>query len=133
MGSAKLEEILASRKPASEEPDPRQCFSLPAVGSVQENYLELRFRNGLHTCFNFNGLSWFNYDPEPGIIDMEFDGFLVTIKGRGLYPALFNALKNRQVAWVREADSKFQDSDKFDHYVESIDVVAPPEFNKTPD
>lgn len=133
MGSAKLEEILARKKPTTEEDDPRKCFSLPSVGNVQENYLELRFRNGLCTCFNFNSLSWFNYDPEPGIIDMEFDGFLVSVKGRGLYPVLFTALKNRQVAWIKECDSKFQDSDEYDHYVASIDVVAPPDFDKKTD
>ena len=51
---------------------------------VTEHFLEVRFRTGMRTCFSYSDLIWFNYDPEGGFMDLEFGGYLVTVKGRGL-------------------------------------------------
>ncbi|HEV2693392.1 MAG TPA: hypothetical protein VG347_10900 [Verrucomicrobiae bacterium] len=125
----KISQILESRKkpevPAEEE---GKCFSIPAVGNTQELFLELRFKDGQRTCFDFTKLDWFNFNPESGFIDLDFSGFLISIKGRGLLP-LFEAVKSRQVGWVKEADSDMQDNDKTSSYVGQIAITPPKNFS----
>jgi hypothetical protein len=123
MANDKIDQILEARK-KPDSPDGDKFFSIPAIGTTQENFLELRFKTGLRTAFSFNDLAWFNEDPEAGFIDMEFNGYLISVKGRGLN-ALFTGIKNKQVAWIREADSEFQDHKDNDHYVEEI-IITPP-------
>src|SRR3989442_729100 len=86
---------------ATEEAD--KFFSVLVGETSQEHFLELQFRNGLRTCFSYTDLLWFNFDPEANCIDLEIGGYLITIKGRGLCPKLFNGLKNKRVSWVKEA------------------------------
>lgn len=96
---------------------------------MQENFLELQFRNGLQTCFSYTDLLWFNHDPESGCIDLEFGGFLITIKGRGLR-TIFNGVKGKRVAWVKEADSNLQDHKDNDCFVEEISITPPKGFTE---
>lgn len=84
--------------------------------------MELRFSNGSHTCFSYGELGWFNYDPEQGI-DLDFAGNLVVIKGRGFMPKLFTGIKQKRVAWVKEADSEMQDHSENQTFIEAIEVL----------
>ncbi len=127
----KIDEILKQRQ-AAETPsdalaDADKFFSILNVEGMQENFLELQFKNGLQTCFNYNDLLWFNHDPESGCIDLEFGGFLITVKGRGLRP-VFNGIKSKRVAWIKEADSEMQDHKDNETFVEEISITPPKGF-----
>lgn len=128
MGNS-IDQILASRRqpetPANDD-DANKFYSiLVSDGSTPEHFLELQLRNGLRTCFAYGDLSWFNLDPEAGYIDMEFGGFLVTIKGRGMGTKLFTGLRTKRVAWIKEADSEFQDRKELETYIEEITITPP--------
>lgn len=130
MGQDTIDKVLESRKaqvisqfPGTKEED--KFFSVIGGDGLQENFLELRFRIGLKTCFSYTDLMWFNYDPEAGCIDLEFGGFLVTIKGRGLGEALFNNFKQKRVAWVKEADVEMQDHPGNGTFIQEITITAP--------
>ena len=128
---SKIDEILKQRQavtePPPDEPEADKFFSVLLGEGMQENFLELQFRNGLQTCFSYTDLLWFNHDPEAGCIDLEFGGFLVTVKGRGLRP-IFSGVKNKRVAWVKEADSNLQDHKENECYVEEISITPPKGF-----
>lgn len=128
---SKIDEILKQRQGAAEaapeEPEADKFFSVLLGEGMQENFLELQFRNGLQTCFSYTDLLWFNHDPEAGVIDLEFGGFLITVKGRGLKP-IFYGVKNKRVAWVKEADSGLQDHKDNECYVEEISITPPKGF-----
>lgn len=100
-------------------------YSVLLGEGLQEHFLEFQFRIGLRTCFSYTDLLWFNYDPEAGCVDLEFGGYLVTIKGRGLSPSLFNGIKQKRVAWIKEADSEAQDHPGNDIFIEAI-TISPP-------
>lgn len=102
--------------------------SLRAEG-LQEYFLELRFRDGICTCFPYHSLVFFNYDPEGAVIDAEFGGFLVSIRGRGLGGHLFRQLKSKRVAWIREADSDLEDGQEAEIYVSEITITPPDGFS----
>ena len=87
--------------------------------------LELRMRTGNLVCFSYSDLLWFNYDPQAGCIDLEIGGFLINIKGRGLVPKLWNGIKNKRVAWIREADTEMQDHKGNDSFIQEI-LITPP-------
>ncbi|MBK8091535.1 MAG: hypothetical protein IPK32_06005 [Verrucomicrobiaceae bacterium] len=134
MGQDRIDEILEQKrkkadKPAdgSLQPDGDKFFSILVGESMQEHFLELQFSTGLQTCFSYTDLIWFNHDPESGCIDLAFGGFLVTIKGRGLQP-LFTGIKQKRVAWVKEADSEMQDHKGNDCFVEGIEINWPKDF-----
>jgi hypothetical protein len=111
--------------PAAEE---GRFFSVLMADGLVENFLELQFRNGLRSCFNYSDLQWFSWDPESGALDLEFGGFLITIKGRGLYEVLFQGIKSRRVAWIKEADSEMQDHAGNEAFVEEITIIPPKDF-----
>ena len=127
----KIDEIIKQRQavadPSQGEPEADKFFSVLLGEGMQENFLELQFRNGLQTCFSYTDLLWFNHDPSAGCIDLEFGGFLITVKGRGLKP-IFNVVKNKRVAWVKEADSNLQDHKENDCFVEEISITPPKGF-----
>ena len=112
--------------PAAEENG--KFYSALLGEGLHEHFLELRFRIGLRSCFSYADLSWFNYDPEAGCIDLEFGGFLVTLKGRGLGDALFNYLKQKRVAGVKEADVEMEDHPGNPTFIEEI-TISPPASN----
>lgn len=128
-----IDEILKARqaadKPAESSPDGDKFFSVLLGEGAQENFLELRFRNGLQTCFSYTDLLWFNHDPEAGCIDLEFGGFLVTVKGRGLR-TLFNGIKGKRVAWVMEADTALQDHKENESFISDISITPPKGFTE---
>lgn len=126
-----IDEILQKRRSqeaASEEPVVEDKFYSILVGEgMQEHFLELRFTNGLCTCFSYTDLLWFNHDPEMGCLDLAFGGFLITIKGRGLVP-VFNGIKQKRVGWVMEADATLQDHDRNTCFIEEIGITPPKDF-----
>lgn len=127
MSQGAIDKILESRKSGGTEREGKFYSALSGEAS-QENYLEIRFRDGLKTCFSYSDLVWFNFDPESGILDLEFGGFLVSVKGRGLGDKLFHQIKSKRVAWIKEAESDFQDNDKIETYIEEITITPPEGF-----
>lgn len=127
MAKQSIDDILAARTNDSEtNTDPNKFFSNLTTEGYQENFLEIRFRDGLRSCFAYADLNWFNYDPEEGTLDLEFSGFLISLIGRGLGGKLFHSIKSKRAAWVKEADSDFQDNPDNEIYVEKI-LISPPE------
>ncbi|SRR6266436_3940079 len=129
MGQDSIDKVLQERRaaatPAPAEAEGDKFFSILVGEAVQEHFLELQFRIGLKTCFSYTDLMWFNYDPEAGCIDLEFGGFLVTLKGRGLGERLFQGLKQKRVAWVKESDSEMQDHKANETFIEEITITPP--------
>jgi hypothetical protein len=136
MGPDRIDEILEEKRRkvgqpagAAESDSGDKFFSILVGDGMQEHFLELRFTNGLQTCFSYTDLIWFNHDPESGCIDLAFGGFLVTVKGRGLQP-LFGGIKQKRVAWVKEADSEMQDHSENETFIEEIVITPPKNFTE---
>ena len=55
-----------------------------AARESNERYLDLRFRDGQRTSFDYPDRKFVNYNPEMPCIDMDFAGNMVTIIGRNL-------------------------------------------------
>ncbi|HEY1082547.1 MAG TPA: hypothetical protein VGE29_09815 [Prosthecobacter sp.] len=132
----RIDEILQERRkadpPPAVEAEVDKFYSVLVGEAIQEHFMELRFSNGLQTCFSYLDLAWFNHDPESGCIDLSFGGFLVTLKGRGLAP-LFQAVKQKRVGWVKEADNELQDHEANSSFIESITITPPKEFSDEED
>ena len=101
-----------------------QFYEIIKVTGMEEEFLELQWRDGSCECFSISRMSRFKYDPARGCIDFRHEDLLVTITGRGLYPALFRGMKKRRVTWIREADSDMQDHSGNPVFIESI-LVKP--------
>ena len=129
--SAKIDEILKQRRAAEQpeeaEPEGDKFYSILLLEGVQEHFFEVQFRSGLQTCFSYNDLTWFVHDPDSGCIDLEFGGIQVTVKGRGLMP-IFNGVKAKRLAWVKEAAEPLQDHKGNDCFVEEITITPPSDF-----
>ncbi|MEM9481780.1 MAG: hypothetical protein AAGA58_19190 [Verrucomicrobiota bacterium] len=124
-----IDKILEERRNKSSDESVAEAgkfYSMISVEGGDENFLELRFREGLKTCFAYKDLTFFNFDPEENCIDLEFASFLVTLRGRGLGEKLFHGFKSKQVSWVKEADTDFEDDDSFETYISEI-TITPPE------
>lgn len=115
--------------PPLPEPEPQQdkFFSILVGEGVQEPMLELRFRDGLRTCFPYNDVIWLVYEPEDGV-SIDIGGYLVHIKGRGLDTRLFDGLKQRRVAWVKESDHEMQDHEANGTFISGITITPPEGF-----
>jgi hypothetical protein len=87
-------------------------------------------QDGLRMCLSYTDLSWFSYDPDDARIDLEFGTIFVTIKGRGLGGALWDGIKHKRVAWIKEADTKMQDHPGNEVYVEEIVFITPKDASK---
>lgn len=121
-----IRRIIHDKEKSGQPAEEAGKFFSVLVGEVgQEDFLELKFKDGQRACFAYDDLLWFNWHPESGALDLEFGGYLVTVKGRGLYPKLFNGVKTKRVGWIKEADLDLQDHDGADSYVEEI-LIAPP-------
>ncbi len=128
MAQSAIDEILKKKQGTGEpEPEGDRFFSILLGEGLFENFLELQFRDGSRTCFSYNSLTWFNLSPEDGI-DLDFSGYLVSIKGRGMEPKLWNGLKAKRVAWVKEADVELQDHKGNECYIEGITITPPEGF-----
>lgn len=130
MPDSAVERLLKSRAPAPSVPaaEEGKFFSVLQADGLVENFLELQFRNGLRSCFPYSDMQWFSWDPETGYLDLEIGGFLISIKGRGLYEKLFQGIKARRVAWIKEADTEMQDHDANEAYIEEITIEPPKDF-----
>ena len=129
MASNSIEKVLEQRRqaaaPATPEPEENKFFSLLGGDGINEHFLELQLRDGEKTCFAYGDLIWFSHHPESGYLDLDFGGFTVSIKGRGLGAKLFQGIKQKRVAWIKESDSDMQDNDKNEVFIESISIVPP--------
>ena len=121
----KKEAERAAATPAVPQED--KFFSILLGEGLQEHFFELKFRDGSKTCFAYMDLGWFNYNPEVGL-DLDFGGFLVTIAGRGFDPKLFQGIKQKRVAWVKEADVELEDHPGNDCFISQITITPPKGF-----
>ena len=64
------------------------------------------------------------------MLDLEFGGFLVSVKGRGLGDKLFQQIKAKRVAWIKEAESDFQDNEANEVYIEEVTITPPEGFGE---
>lgn len=133
MSQETIDQILQSRKQGQKQESPApetqqdKFFSILVGEGSQENFFEIQSRDGLLTCFSYADLIWIVYDPATGIM-LEFGGYLVSIEGRGLHPRLFLGIKQKRVAWVKEADSEMQDHKDNDHFIAKITISPPKEL-----
>ncbi len=132
MSQSTIDEILRRKEAERSKLQPVEeeggkFFSILLGEGLHENFLELQFRDGTRTCFAYQDLGWFNYSPEDGI-DLDFGGFLISLKGRGLVPRLFHGLKQKRVAWVKEADSEMQDHEGNESFISEITIMPPKDF-----
>ena len=116
----KLDAILRERQP--EEVGSKFYQFVRVDGS--EHFLEIRFRDGIHTAFAYDKLTWFNYSPETNLLDLDFMGTTVSIEGRGLTD-LFQALKSKRVSWVKEADTELEDNPGNACFIREITILPP--------
>jgi hypothetical protein len=127
MGPDSIDKILEAKRqtvaaPTDAEGD--KFYSILIGEGLQEHYLELKMRDGLRICLSYTDLMWFSLDPEGPKIDLEFGGIFVTIKGRGLGDRLFDGIKQKRVAWVKEADTEMQDHPANKIFIEEITFLT---------
>ena len=115
--------------PSSEDKQESKFFSVLVGDGMQENFLEIQTRDGLRTCFSYSDVIWMVYDPDNGL-SIEFGGYLVHMKGRGVVPNLFNGLKQKRVAWVKEADHELQDNKANEIFISEITIEPPKGFTE---
>jgi hypothetical protein len=132
MSQETIDQILQRRRQAEkpeavEEKQQDKFYSILIGEGIQENFLEIQSRDGVHTCFSYGDLMWIVYHPTDGLM-LEFGGYLVAIEGRGLHPKLFTGIKQKRVAWVKEADLQMQDHKDNDTYISSITITPPKDF-----
>jgi hypothetical protein len=130
MGQDSIDKVLAERKIAAQpatEGEADKFYSILVGDGDEEHYLELKMRDGLRICLSYTDLSWFSYDPEGPKIDLEFGGIFATIKGNGLGEALFNGIKQKRVAWIKEADTEMQNHPGNKIFIEEITFQTPKE------
>ena len=136
MGHSAVDKILESRRPlgGSEAAAPASegdKFSLILVGdNMEESFLELRLRSGLRTAFAYSDIVFLVYDPDSGSLDVDFGGYLVTVRGRGLGERVFDALKKKRVVWLKEADTEMQDHKGNELYIGGITITPPSAANE---
>lgn len=128
MAQSSIEKILAERAPRAEQgeeiADGDRFFGIIRGEGINEDFLEFQLSNGNQVCFAYGDLSWFNFDPKQGCIDLDFGCAVVTINGRGLTPRLWEGIKGKRVAWIKEKDSEMQDHQGNESFIESI-LIAP--------
>lgn len=124
--SDNVKDLIAARdkKKGGEEEDANAFYSTLGGGGSDSRFLDLRFSDGQRAAFSYGDLVWFNLHPQGTIADLEFNGILITIEGRGLRP-LYENLLDRKVRWVREADSNWEDSDNVETVVARISITPP--------
>ncbi len=134
MAQDSIDKVLGARKPAAEvvaEGEGDKFYSIMVGEGTEEHYLELKLRDGIRICLSYTDLAWFSYDPDGPTINLEFGVLFATIKGRGLGDALFNGIKQKRVAWVKEADTEMQDHKGNKVFIEEISVALPKEEEAT--
>ena len=127
MATDSIDKVLAARRgstPSAPDAEADKFYSILIGEGLQEHYLELKIRDGLRICLSYTDLMWFSYDPEGPKIDLEFGGIFVTIKGRGLGDKLFNGIKQKRVAWIKEADTEMQDHPGNATFIEEITFLT---------
>lgn len=128
MSESAIDKILGSRKAEAPEPvvqeDSTKFYSILIGEGHQEHFLELRFRTGVISCFSYSDLQWFHYDPEDGVIDMDFGACVISLKGRGLYGRLFQGIRQKRLTWVKESDSDMEDHKDNEVFISNITITA---------
>ena len=125
----KADKVLSAKREVTQTPiedEGEKFFSILVGDGEEENYLELKMRDGLRICLSYTDLAWFSYDVEKewAKIDLEFGEIFVTIKGRGLGEALFNGIKKKRVAWVKERDTEMQDHPGNKVFIDEITFIT---------
>jgi hypothetical protein len=121
--SKSIDDILGNKPhdaSAKGDTEESKFFSILVGEGVTEQFLELRFKDGGHLCISYDDLSWFDYDPKEGRIGLDFGGFPVEVRGRGLGDRVFNGFRQKRVAWIKEADTTMQDHPGNSVYIQSI-------------
>lgn len=127
MAQDSIDKVLGTKKETAQpaaEGEADKFYSILLGEGLQEHYFEVKLRDGLRVCLSYTDLSWFSYDPEGPKLDLEFGGIFVTIKGRGLGDALFNGIKQKRVAWIKEADTEMQDHPGNKTFIEEITLIT---------
>jgi hypothetical protein len=127
MATDSIDRVLAAKRESTQPAAAAEAdrfYSAPLGEGLQEHFLELRMRDGLQICLSYTDLAWFSYDPDGPKIDLEFGGIFVTIKGRGIGDALFNKIKQKRVAWIKEPDTEMQDHPGNAVFIEEITFLT---------
>ena len=127
--AAKNAAASSEAPPAPVESTGDKFFGVLVGEGTEEHFLELQNRTGLRTCFPYSAIAWIVYDAEVGI-SLDMGGYLVVIKGRGLVPGLFDGIRRKRVAWVKEADHELQDHKDNDIFISEIYIEPPKEFGE---
>lgn len=125
-----IDEILKAKRQAEKPPEPAESegdkfFSVLGGEGLHEDFLELQMRDGLRASFSYSDLAWFNYDPKEGCIDLAFGEIMVQVRGRGLVPKLWQGIKSKRVAWIKESDAEMQDHKGNETFIEGIYITPP--------
>lgn len=99
-------------------------YSIQHVDKQDEHLLEVRTRDGLCSSFQYFNIVWLVYEPEIGII-IDFNGYTLSIEGKGLNGEVYEAIKRRRLSWIRESDDP-NGSDQQELCVTRI-TINPPE------
>jgi hypothetical protein len=121
--SDKLDSILEAHKKSQPEDSGSKFYQLVRLEG-SEFFLEVQFRDGIRTAFAYDQLSWFNYSPETGMLDLNFMGTTLSLEGRG-FDTLFQALKSKKVSWVKEADTELEDHESNLCFIKEITITPP--------
>ncbi|MEZ0295281.1 MAG: hypothetical protein ACAI35_02390, partial [Candidatus Methylacidiphilales bacterium] len=95
MQTESIEQLLARKRAEKGEAPPSEAkspfYSQQPVEWPLPLWLEVRLRNGTFISFDAKDFSWISFDPDGSFLDLHIEGFGVTIKGKGLYPKLYEA------------------------------------------
>ena len=119
------EEKRKTAEPVPPQPEQEdKFFSILGGEGLHEEFLEFQLKNGNRTMFSYSDLNWVNFDPKEGCFDLEFGCALITVKGRGLVRKLWNGIKSKRVAWIKEADVEMQDHKANESFISEI-LITP--------
>ncbi len=130
MGRNTIDDILGNRPQqtaATPEAGDDKFFGIKVGEGVDEHFLEIRFKDGARLCVSYSELSWFTYDSKQGLLELDFWSSTIHIKGRGLGGRLFDGIRQKRLAWVKEADSEMQDHPGNDVFIQEISFPPPEE------
>jgi hypothetical protein len=124
-----VERILAAKRQSATTAEPSatgqledKFYSLLIGDGTDLRFFEVRFKDGTRLSLDYKNLNWFFYYPSQSSIEMDFNGLGIRINGRGLSDKLYKGIQQCRVAWIKEADSDWQDNKDNETYIESIEM-----------
>ena len=121
-----IHNLIEEREKREKSGAMEEYYSTTGANGFERKYLDLRFRTGQRTAFNYDNLSWINFDPTDSCLDLDFGDYHLTICGRGLNKELYNDLLERRVTWLREADTDLEDNETPSVFISDL-LITPPE------